>query len=402
MLLPLAGRMYASGGSKTKLSSHLKYNMMKRFLIEFFYYTRAERTGVLLLLILCIVLFSLPWLWPKATTAVKNDGDYEQAIALLERLPAGVEAEAAAEGLQFDPNAPTRAQLVALGLPDKTIRAWLSYTQKGGYFANADALARFRALSPADRQRIAPHLMWPEKERRQGGRPARSAGSYRQEATAAEAFPFDPNTATREELLRLGLPARIADNLLKYRERGGRFRRPEDLQKLYGFSANDYERLAPYVTIAAAPENAPAPKAATERATRSPVIIDINTADEAAWQQLRGIGPALSRRIVKFRDRLGGFRSVDQVGETYGLPDSTFQQIRPQLQSDAEIYRPLRINEADAETLANHPYLDYRSARAIVSYRQQHGVFRNAADLAKVMALPAGVAEKLAPYLAFE
>lgn len=402
MLLPLAGRMYASGVSRPSSLHTLKYSMMKRFLTEFFYYTRAERTGVLLLLILCIVLFSLPWLWPKATTAVKNDGDYEQAIALLERPPAGVEAEAAAEGLQFDPNAPTRAQLVALGLPDKTIRAWLSYTQKGGYFANADALARFRALSPADRQRIAPHLMWPEKERRQGGRPARSAGSYRQEATAAEAFPFDPNTATREELLRLGLPARIADNLIKYRERGGRFRRPEDLQKLYGFSANDYERLAPYVTIAAAPENAPAPKAATERATRSPVIIDINTADEAAWQQLRGIGPALSRRIVKFRDRLGGFRSVDQVGETYGLPDSTFQQIRPQLQSDAEIYRPLRINEADAETLANHPYLDYRSARAIVSYRQQHGVFRNAADLAKVMALPAGVAEKLAPYLAFE
>jgi DNA uptake protein ComE-like DNA-binding protein len=394
--------MCASGDSQTSFLI-LKIDLMKRFLTEFFYYTRAERAGFLVLLVICVALFVAPWLWPKAAPEPTRTDDYEQAAALLARPAAGVEAEAATEELQLDPNAPTRAQLTALGLPDNTIRAWLSYTRKGGRFDDADALARFRALSAADRQRIAPHLMWPEREKRQSNRPARAPGSYRREATVAAAFPFDPNTATREALLQLGLPARIADNLIKYRERGGRFRRPEDLQKLYGLSPNDYERLAPYVTIAAAvPENAPAPRAVADRAPRPPVTIDINSADEAAWQQLRGIGPALSRRILRFRDQLGGFRSVEQVGETYGLPDSTFQKIRAQLQLGSAVYRALRINDADVETLANHPYIDYRAARAIVSYREQHGPFRSAADLSKVMALPSGTAEKLAPYLVFE
>lgn len=128
--------------------------------------------------------------------------------------------------------------------------------------------------------------------------------------------------------------------------------------------------------------------------------IPINQADENQWATLRGIGPVLSGRIVRFRDKLGGFASIGQVGETYGLPDSVFQSIRHRLVLDQE-HRKLRINQLSAEELAEHPYVNWRQAKAVVAYRQASGPFRRAEDFAVLRVFSEEDHQRIRPYLDF-
>ena len=123
----------------------------------------------------------------------------------------------------------------------------------------------------------------------------------------------------------------------------------------------------------------------------------------ATIQELVGVCQLLilSRANVNFRDKLGGFQSVQQVSETYGLPDSVFQKIALQLRP-SPVLRKLKINTATVEELATHPYLRFSDARMIVNYREEHEPYSNSADLDKLYGLEESTKKKIAPYLSFE
>ena len=201
-------------------------------------------------------------------------------------------------------------------------------------------------------------------------------------------FYFDPNTINPEQWKALGLRDKTIQTIHNYRERGGRFSSPQDLQKIYGLHPDDYQRLLPFVRIAhdiprtndQKTATTPFRNASTHKLVSSEPI-DINTADTAAWISLRGIGTKLASRIVNFRQKLGGFFSVDQVAETYALPDSTFLKIRPLLKMSDSLPARMDINTADANTLKQHPYIRWNLANAIVQYRNQHGAFKSIDDL---------------------
>src|SRR6185436_20843184 len=104
-------------------------------------------------------------------------------------------------------------------------------------------------------------------------------------------------------------------------------------------------------------------------------IIDINTADTTAFISLPGIGSKLAVRIVTFREKLGGFYSVLQIGETFGLPDSTFQKIKQYLKLENTTIKKININTATVDELKAHPYIKWSIANPIVAYRNEHGRF---------------------------
>jgi len=150
-------------------------------------------------------------------------------------------------------------------------------------------------------------------------------------------FQFDPNTLSEDGFRKLGLSEKVIHTLINYRNKGGHFRTPDDIRKVYGLSKTEADRLIPYIQIAASESKH------TEVAEERPAYenvqlphdsykkININTATAEDWKALPGIGEVLSNRIVKFRNMLGGFKSVDDIRKTYGLSDSTFQAIRPYL-----------------------------------------------------------------------
>jgi competence ComEA-like helix-hairpin-helix protein len=133
--------------------------------------------------------------------------------------------------------------------------------------------------------------------------------------------------------------------------------------------------------------------------TYLPKQIDVNTADTTAFIALPGIGSKLASRIVNYRDKLGGFYKIEQLGETYGIADSVFQKIKPRLVLGNPAVKQININTADAATLKVNPYIRWNIANAIFQFRQQHGNFNNVADLKKIMLIDEQTFNKISPYL---
>lgn len=220
-----------------------------------------------------------------------------------------------------------------------------------------------------------------------------------------ELFEFDPNTLDIDGWKRLGLKDRTIQTIQNYLGKGYRFKQADDIRKIYGLRPKDAERLIPYIHIneinvaVKSPVNTYEPKSTSHSNIYKPTTVDINHADTSAYISLPGIGSKLAMRIINFRDKLGGFVSIDQVGETFGLPDSTFQKIKPRLQFTPFSIKKININLADVNELKSHPYIRWNIANAIINYKQQHGNFNSIADLKKINIITEEVYNKMAPYL---
>ena len=218
----------------------------------------------------------------------------------------------------------------------------------------------------------------------------------------ATLFYFDPNTVDQTGWAKLGVSSKNIKTILNYTGKGGRFRQPEDLYKIWGMQEDMVRRLLPYVHIASAekPVSKPLPYEHNYVAEKRTITaVDINTADSAAWDALPGIGGRLSMRIISFREKLGGFYRIEQVAETFALPDSTFQLIRDRLLLNSKTLRKININTAPLEELKAHPYIRYALANAIVQYRKQHGNFTAVAGIKNIVLVTEDLFNKLAPYL---
>ncbi len=225
-----------------------------------------------------------------------------------------------------------------------------------------------------------------------------------QKKFSGELFYFDPNTLDETGWQRLGIRDKTIAIIKNYVSKGGRFRKPEDIDKIWGLNDEEVKRLMPYIKIA---DNKPAnvygntvyEKPATTNKKYTATLIDINTADTTAWIALPGIGSKLSQRIISFRDKLGGFYKLEQVAETFGLPDSTFQKIKPSLSLSSASVKQINVNAATVDELKSHPYLRYAIANAIMQYKNQHGNFASIEDLKKVIPVTEEVFAKVYPYL---
>jgi len=251
----------------------------------------------------------------------------------------------------------------------------------------------------------------------QPGYPAGSASRPRREVAL---FDFDPNGIDAATWQSLGLPKYLAERIIKYRGKGGKFRVKGDVQKIYGFPEDLYAQLHRHILLPdslqrRAPDRSyPKKEYAFTRYDNSEKKsfaqkpfeaqpFDINQADTVQLASVRGIGPSLSRRIAKYRDLLGGFSGKHQLYEVYGLDSAVVEALlRKGFLGEATGIRKLRINQATEKELDAHPYISPRLAKIIVAYRVQHGNFGAAEDLAPIKILDEATLRKLAPYLSFE
>jgi competence ComEA-like helix-hairpin-helix protein len=217
-------------------------------------------------------------------------------------------------------------------------------------------------------------------------------------------FNFDPNALTVDGWRKLGIPSKTIATIQNYLQKGGHFYQAEDLKKIYGIRADDYARLEPHIRIATtsleqlSAETSEFKKEAFPKKPKY-TMVDINTADTSAFISLPGIGSKLALRIVNFREKLGGFYSIDQIGETFGLPDSSFQKIKPFLKLETSLVKKFNINSATRDEMKLHPYIKWNVANAIVEYRNQHGNFSSLEDLKKISLITTEVFDRAKFYL---
>ena len=228
------------------------------------------------------------------------------------------------------------------------------------------------------------------------------AAAEKRDVEASRAyFPFDPNEASREDFSRLGFKKDITFRIMKYREKGGRFRWKSDLKKIYGMDSALWEGLRSYMLL---PEGKINPsfnriKRENDRKGFIPEKFDINLADTMQLRKIRGIGKVLSLRITKFRDKLGGFIALDQLREVYGLDSMVVGRLMDHVYISSDfVPRKIPVNLASEKELADHPYVSWEFARILVAYRFQHGDFKRIDELYKMEGIQKKELEKVMVY----
>jgi len=227
---------------------------------------------------------------------------------------------------------------------------------------------------------------------------------YKTTNTTFKPFFFDPNTVDAKGWEQLGLRAKTIQTILNYRYKGGKFRQPTDIKKIWGLRDDEAERIIPYIQIASVNNQAFTNRNgfANNNSVNKLEPVDINTATPEMFKHLPGIADGLHYKIVKFRDKLGGFISIDQVKETYGITDSAFQLLQPYLLLKTTDIIRLNINTASEFELSAHPYIERHVAKAIVLYRQQHGNYASINDLKKIVFIKDAFLKKIGAYLTVE
>jgi len=208
---------------------------------------------------------------------------------------------------------------------------------------------------------------------------------------------FDPNGLPAERWKQLGLSEKQIAVIKRFESKGGHFYKKEDVKKMYVISPETYAKLEPYIQI-----SPPQFEQKNTPTKASKVRIDLNTADSLALDQVSGIGPAFAIRILKYRERLGGFYALEQLKEVYGVDSAHFAQWLPQLFLNTAAIRKIDINTASFEELKRHPYLSYKQINALIQYRKQHGAYATLSDLKNIPLFTDEILRKLAPYFIFK
>jgi DNA uptake protein ComE-like DNA-binding protein len=252
---------------------------------------------------------------------------------------------------------------------------------------------------------------------------ARHSGEkyYKVEGRKVELFPFDPNTADSTALLRLGLQPWQVRSIYKYRASGGVFSHPDDFARLYGLTTGQFRRLKPYIRIS--PDFRPAaetvgrkdrknsdsgeparqqsqqPQQCRPHSNKISGVqrIALNTADTTELMRVPGIGHYYARRIEQYRQRLGGYVSVEQLDEIDGFPSEAKHFFTIEQNSQKRI----NVNKLDLVQLRRHPYMGYRRAKAIVEYRRLHGRIKDLNELSASGSFSSDDISRLEPYVEF-
>lgn len=228
--------------------------------------------------------------------------------------------------------------------------------------------------------------------------------SYKKSVERAHYFHFNPNHLSVAGWQELGLKEGQIRVIKNYEASGATFRTKEDLKRVYSISNTDYARLEPYIDL---PDKSSGGqwhrlKYFRPAGLRRPrILVDINSADSALLETISGIGPVLASRIVRYRERLGGFYRKDQLMEIYGIDSTRYLGLKDQLSVSPFTLRKLNVNTATFSDLKRHPYLTYKQMNAIIQYRRQHGPYRTVDDLKKIVILNEEILRKIAPYLIF-
>ena len=238
--------------------------------------------------------------------------------------------------------------------------------------------------------------------------------TYKRDTIAIRMQMFDPNTVDSNTLVHLGFKPWQAQNLLKYRAKGGKYRKAEDLKRLYGMTDSMYQTLQPYICIEL--ENLKVDSSANDslmgdttrhdtmprwQHVKKDTILNLRTADTTELKMIRGIGSYRAKQIVRYREALGGFVRVEQLLEVEGMenvPDSVLKHFV----LDTADVKQLNINSIGVRQLSKHPYLSFEEAKAIYEFRRKKIRLDSLGQLNELECVSDEAIKRIAPYLNFD
>lgn len=227
------------------------------------------------------------------------------------------------------------------------------------------------------------------------------------ERKAFTPFKFDPNTADSATLAKIGLRNYQINNIIKYRKKGGRWKKAEDFEHLYGLSKDEFKQLKPYISIVKSDTEIKREKHKAKQDSiyksfpkkyEEGTLIALNESDTTALKGIPGIGSYYASKICRYRERLGGFISLEQLKEIEGLPENIERwfTLNPN-----PVIKQIKINETDFKGLVRHPYLNYEQVKVICNYIRKYGKIHSWEELSNNMNFTEKDFKRLEPYFSF-
>lgn len=302
-----------------------------------------------------------------------------------------VEAKAESDSVilfEFDPNTVEYGDLRRLGLTSQQAVSLLKYRAAGKVFRIPEDVATCYGMTDSLYFVLAPYIRIGEAYAlRPAVHPATRSYSRREPRRIVPREPFRVDTVSAEYIASLGFSTRQAEAIIRYRDLIG-IRDEEDLRACYMIVDTVADLLVPYVIY-------------PEESASAPQLVEINRADSAALRSVGGIGEKSVVAILAYRERLGGFYSVDQLAEIPQITESNFERIVKQICCDSCEIQKIDINFAPPSALKGHPYLPPVILRKLLSKRQLKGGWRSTEELVEDNILTRTEAARLAPYLRF-
>ena len=360
----------------------------RKFHRHFFSYSRSDRNAIIILsasIVLVIILTGiLPLLFKP------EPRDFSEIKALFEEWEKEQKANNKVPKLvmfDFNPNTIGENQLDSLDLPSFVKRNILSYRDAGGSFKESEDVRRIYGMNDSIFLAIKDYIIIPVA----GKTKTKSVVTSEKEPVVPTGT-FDPNEVSNEILIEFGFSDYQAINLLAYRESGGKFTVPEELLKIYGIDSGFFQTIRAFIEIEQIDEPADSKISSIER-------VELNSADTVQLITLPGIGSVYAARIIKYRDLLGGFYSVDQLLEVYNFPSETFEQVSEYVFADTVKLKKLRVNFMDYSDLIRHPYLNKEQVNAILDTRNKNGAFKNLKNIDELEVFDPETFSRIRPYI---
>ena len=308
----------------------------------------------------------------------KPPHDFSKLITHLDSLEASYPVSFSDSLYDFDPNTIDADVFTELGLNKAVSERIVKYRQKGGHFYKRSDLMKIYGMDSSWYNKVEPFIKIIKDE----------AVSI-EKTELLRPFQFNPNTVVLSDLLQMGLSERSAKSWIKYLDSGGRFGTCIELSKLYLLDSSDVLVLLPFCELE------------TDEVEEQ-LSIDINSADSIELLKIKGVGPAYAHRILQYRSSLGGFVSLLQLKEVYGVDSVKYFELEPQLEIGYMQMEWVYINQDDFKLLLKHPYLSYQQVKSVVNYRNELGDLNSLSELLQLEGFGAKDTARLKPYINFQ
>lgn len=221
-------------------------------------------------------------------------------------------------------------------------------------------------------------------------------------------YPFNPNFITDYKGYKLGMSVAEIDRLLAFRKENKYVNSAKEFQAVTKVSDSLLNAISPYFKFPEWVKNKREFKEYKKYENMAfakkekMIIIDINQATKEDLIKVYGIGEAISIRILKFKESLGGFVTMEQMNDIYGLSPEVIENLNIHFKVLATpTVKKIDINNASIQELSLFPYFKYPISKNIVTFRSMNGDIKNIEDLTKIKGLSIEKAKIIVLYLDF-
>lgn len=323
--------------------------------------------------------------YPTQTFSQAEKAEFEAWVK--QDSTARFEANILPEAFPFNPNSANDSILKALGLKIGLRRKILNYKNKGGEYRFKRDLQRIYGMDSAWFAHVKPFIQLPDKP------------NYANKFEKFDRFEkkplklFDPNTILTNEAEGRGLQKWRVKRMITYREKVKLFETKSELYKVYGFDSTFVDEVLPFVKIDTTNLKL------SKKETKPLEIIDLATADSTILIKVKGIGGFTAKRILEYREKLGGFVSKEQLLEVYSIKPERYAQLEKQLTLSSIKVKKLNVNTATFKELLAHPYIEYKMVKSLLYFRENSRLYKNVDELVNLEGFTADKMKKLKPYL---